>query len=232
MRIAPVVAQSASGNPTDGGLITAAFSGAPAGVQLSMPSLMGRARPGRLFAALVLIGLQRHQVRRIPEVGGRRLFGTPHPLGDGRGRQARGVAGQDGVGRREALDLSEQRLLDRELFDDRFEHERRPWTAAARSAAPPMRRLAACTARVVTSPPARSCSSARSTASRPRCTLAADRPYSAAGWPARARLALMSGPIMPVPSTAPEQLSSPRARDATPPALSSRYSGRLWVHVG
>ena len=58
MTVAPVVAQSASGNLADGGLITAVFSGATVGAELSMPSLMGRVRPGRLFAAaLVLIGL-------------------------------------------------------------------------------------------------------------------------------------------------------------------------------
>ncbi|MBV9169842.1 MAG: MFS transporter [Chloroflexi bacterium] len=57
MTVAPVVAQSTSGRAGDGGLITAVFSGATVLAELSMPSLMGRIRPGRLFAiALALIG--------------------------------------------------------------------------------------------------------------------------------------------------------------------------------
>jgi predicted MFS family arabinose efflux permease len=58
MTVAPVVAQSASGRVADGGLITALFSGATVMAELSMPTLMGRIRPGRLFAiALILIGV-------------------------------------------------------------------------------------------------------------------------------------------------------------------------------
>jgi len=57
MTVAPVVVQTASGHAADGGLVTALFSGATVGAELLMPSLLSRYRPGRLFAAaLLLIG--------------------------------------------------------------------------------------------------------------------------------------------------------------------------------
>jgi predicted MFS family arabinose efflux permease len=56
MTVAPLVAQRESGHPADGGLVTAMFSGSTVCAELLMPTLIGRHRPGRLFAiALVLI---------------------------------------------------------------------------------------------------------------------------------------------------------------------------------
>jgi len=57
MTVVPLVVQLESGNPADGGLVTALFSGSTVCAELLMPTLIGRHRPGRLFAiALVLIG--------------------------------------------------------------------------------------------------------------------------------------------------------------------------------
>jgi MFS family permease len=57
MTVAPLVAQTASGQAADGGLVTALFSGSTVVAELLMPTLIGWFRPGRLFAvALVLIG--------------------------------------------------------------------------------------------------------------------------------------------------------------------------------
>ena len=57
MSVVPLVVQIESGNPADGGLVTALFSGSTVCAELSMPTLIGQHRPGRLLAlALALIG--------------------------------------------------------------------------------------------------------------------------------------------------------------------------------
>jgi predicted MFS family arabinose efflux permease len=57
MTVAPLVAQTTSGNAADAGLVTALFSGSTVVGELLMPTLLARFRPGRLFAvALLLIG--------------------------------------------------------------------------------------------------------------------------------------------------------------------------------
>lgn len=58
MTVAPVVAQAATGQAGDAGLITALFSGSTVCAELLMPSLLGRFAPAPLFgAALALIGV-------------------------------------------------------------------------------------------------------------------------------------------------------------------------------
>ena len=47
-----------------------------------------------------------------------------HRLGDPRDRQARGIAGEDRLAGCQLVQLTEQLLLEIELFDDRFEHKR------------------------------------------------------------------------------------------------------------
>ncbi len=58
MAVVPAVAQSTTGRPADGGLVTAITSASTVGAELLMPSLLGRISGGRVFAAaLLLLGL-------------------------------------------------------------------------------------------------------------------------------------------------------------------------------
>jgi predicted MFS family arabinose efflux permease len=55
MAVVPALAQATTGRPGDGGLVTAFSAAATVCAELTMPSLLGRVRPGRVFAIALLL---------------------------------------------------------------------------------------------------------------------------------------------------------------------------------
>lgn len=66
---------------------------------------------------------QRHHRRGIEEVQAGNALGALEAGGDGGDRQRRGVAGQQGVGAAQGLQLGEQLALDRQVLDDGLHHQ-------------------------------------------------------------------------------------------------------------
>src|SRR5262245_56156159 len=57
MTVVPVVVETSTGRPGDGGLVTAFTAAATVAAELTMPTVLGRVRAGTVFAvALVLMG--------------------------------------------------------------------------------------------------------------------------------------------------------------------------------